>query len=64
MGEDFVLDDRSVVVDEDVFDGEGGDFGKQDAAKSVGDGSVDTDQGEAGVERFEFVELDVEGLWE
>lgn len=28
VGEDFVLDDGSVVVDEDVFDGKGGDFGK------------------------------------
>lgn len=43
MGEDFVLDDGGVVVDEDVFDGKGGDFGEEDAAEGICDGGVDGD---------------------
>ena len=33
--EHFVLDYRGVVVYEDVFDGDGGDFGEEDAAEGV-----------------------------
>jgi hypothetical protein len=36
VGEHFVLDDGRVHVDEDIFDGEGGDFGEEDAAEGVG----------------------------
>lgn len=50
------------MVDEDVFDGEGGDFGEEDAAEGVGDGGVDADEGEGEVERFLGVELDLEVL--
>lgn len=64
MGEDFVLDDGGVVVDEDVFDGEGGDFGQKNAAEGVGEGGVDTDKGEGGVVGGVLVELDLEVLVE
>jgi hypothetical protein len=43
VGEDLVLDDRGVVLDVDVLNGEGGDFGEEDAAEGVGDGGVDAD---------------------
>lgn len=62
VGEHFVLDYRGVVVDEDVFDGDGGDFGEEDAAEGVGEGSVDADKGEGGVEGCVLVELNVEVL--
>ena len=63
VGEDFVLDDRGVVVDEDVFDGEGGDFGEQDAAEGVCDRGVDAGEGEGGVVGGVGVEVDVEVLY-
>lgn len=62
MGEDFILDDGGVVVDVDEFNGEGGDFGEEDAAEGVGEGSVDADKGEGGVEGCVLVELNVEVL--
>lgn len=62
VGEDFVLDYGGVVVDEDVFDGEGGDFGEQDAAEGVGDGGVEAGEGEGGVVGGVGVEGDVEVL--
>ena len=62
MGEDFVGHDGGVVVDVDVFDREGGDLGKEDAAEGVGDGGVDIDEGEGGFEGEVAVELDLKGL--
>ena len=62
MGEDFVLDDGGVVVDEDEFDGERGDFGDEDAAEGISEGGVDADEGERGVEGCIFMEVDVEVL--
>ena len=35
LGEHFVGNDRGVVIDVDLFDGEGGYFGKEDAAEGV-----------------------------
>lgn len=57
MREDFVLDDGGVVVHEDVFDGEGGNFGEENAAEGIGDGGVDAYEGEGGVVGVEFVKL-------
>jgi hypothetical protein len=62
VGEDLVLDDGGVVVDEDVFDGEGGDLGEKDAAESVCDGGVEAGEGEGGVVWRVGVEGDVEVL--
>jgi hypothetical protein len=62
VGEDLVLDDGGVVVDEDVFDGEGGDLGEQDAAEGICDGGVEAGEGEGGVVRGVGVEGDVEVL--
>ena len=62
MGKDFVGHDGGVVVDVDVFDGKGGNLGKEDAAKGIGDGGVDVDEGEGGFEGEIAVELDMEGL--
>jgi hypothetical protein len=62
VGEDLVLDDGGVVVDEDVFDGKGGDFGEQDAAEGVCDRGVEAGEGEGGVVRGVGVEGDVEVL--
>lgn len=50
MGEHFVLDDGCVLGDEDIFDGEGGDFGEEDAAECVGDRGIDANEGEGEVE--------------
>jgi hypothetical protein len=62
VGEHLVLDDGCVLVDEDVFDGERGDFGEEDAPESVGYRGVETGEGEFGVVGGVLVELDVEGL--
>ncbi len=62
MGKYFVLDDGCILIDEDVFYGERGDFGKENAAKGVGDRGVDTSEGEFGIVGDEFVEGDVEVL--
>ena len=62
MGEDFILDDGGVLVDEDVFNSEGGDLGEQDAAEGIGDGGVDADEGERGIVRRVCVEADGESL--
>jgi len=63
VGENFVLDYRGVVVDEDVFDGEGGDFGEEDAAEGVCDRGVYAGEGEGGVVGGVGVEVDVEVLY-
>lgn len=62
MREDFILDYRGVVMYEDVFDGDGGDFGEEDTAEGVGDGGVDSDEGEGRVEGFILVKLDFKGI--
>lgn len=63
VGEDFVLDDGGVLVDVDVFDGEGGDLGDEDAAEGVGERGVDAGEGEGQVELGALVgELDVRAL--
>ena len=49
-------------MDKDVFDGEGWNFSDHDSAEGVGDAGVDTDEGEAGIKRVVFVELDFEVL--
>ena len=43
MGEDLVLDYGGVLLDEDVFDCEGGEVGEEDPAEGVCDGGVDAD---------------------
>lgn len=63
VGEHFVLDDGGVLVDEDIFNGKGGDFGEQDAAEGVCDRGVYAREGEGGVVGCGAgVELDVEVL--
>ena len=41
--EDFILDNRCVVVNEDVFDGQGGHFGHEDTAEGIGNRCVESD---------------------
>lgn len=62
--QDLILHNRSVVVHEDGFDGQGGDFVNQDPPKGVGDGGIDVDEGEGGFEGCVFVEFDLEGFGE
>jgi len=62
LGEHFIRDNGSVVVVVDFFDGEGGDFGKEDAAEGVGEGDVEADEREGGFEGVVAVELDFEVL--
>jgi hypothetical protein len=62
VGEHFVLDDGCILVDEDIFDGERGDFGEENTAESVGYRGVEAGEGEFGVIGGVLVELDVEGL--
>lgn len=50
MGEYLVLHYRSILVDEDIFNGESGNFGEQDSAEGVGDAGVEADEGEGRVE--------------
>jgi hypothetical protein len=54
------LDDAGVFEHEHVFDGEGRDFGQEDAAEGVRDAGVDADEREAGVVLLVLVELDAE----
>jgi hypothetical protein len=62
VGEHLVSEDGGVVVDEDVFDGEGRNLGKEDAPEGIGDGGVEMDEGEDGVVTLVLVEFDVEFL--
>ena len=62
MGEYLVLDDGCVLVNEDVFYGEGRDFGEENAAKSVGNRGVDTSEREFSVIGGVLVEANVEVL--
>lgn len=57
VGKHFVLDDGGVLEDEDVFDGEGGDFGDEDTAKGIGEGCVNTDEGESEIELAFFLRV-------
>ena len=43
MGENLVVGYGGVIVYVDVFDGNSGDFGEQDAAKGICEGGVDAD---------------------
>lgn len=47
---------------EDELDSKGRNFGNEDATECIGDGGVDADEGEGGIERFVFVEFDSEIL--
>jgi hypothetical protein len=62
VGEHFVLDNGGVLVDENVFNGQGRNFSEEDAAESIGDGGVDASKREFGVVGFVAVELNVEVL--
>lgn len=64
MGENFILNDWGVVLDEDVFDGEGGYVGDYDVVEGVGDGGVDVDEGEGGFVGVVLVEFDWEVVFE
>ncbi len=50
------------MVDEDVFNGERGNFSKENAAESVCNAGVNANEGKDSVVRFVLVELDVEVL--
>ena len=43
LREDFILDNRCVVVNENVFDGQGGHFGHEDTAEGIGNRCVEAD---------------------
>jgi hypothetical protein len=62
VGEHLVLNNGCVLVDEDVFYGEGRDFGEENAAKSVGNRGVDTSEREFSVIGGVLVEANVEVL--
>ena len=62
MCEHFILHERGIVEDEDLFDGERGDLGEEDAAEGIGDGGVNADEREGRVERFELVKGDAQTL--
>lgn len=47
---------------EDELDSKGRNFGNEDATECIGDGGVDADEGEGGIERFVLVEFDSEIL--
>lgn len=60
--ENFVLNDRGVVVDEDELDGEGGHLRHENAAEGVCDRGIEADQGERCFEWVIAVEFDFEAL--
>jgi len=60
--ENLVLDDGGVVVDEDVFYGQSGDFGEHDTAVCVCDRGVDADEREDRVVLIILVEVHLESL--
>jgi hypothetical protein len=62
VGENFVLDDGGVLVNEDVFDCEGGDLGEEYAAECVCDRGIDACERERSVVGAVGVELDIEVL--
>ena len=62
MSQNFVLDDGGVIVYKDGLDSKGRNFGNKDATECIGDGGVDADEGEGGIERFVFVVFDSEIL--
>lgn len=57
------MNDRSVVVNEAVFDGDCRDLGHENTAESIGDGGVESDQREGRLEPVIAVELDLEALF-
>lgn len=46
MRKDLILNDGGVVLDEDGFDGEGGNLGDENATESVCERGIDADEGE------------------
>lgn len=64
VSEDFVLDDRGVVLDVNVLNGESRDLGDEDATEGICERGVNADEGEGGVEGVVVVELDGESLLE
>ena len=62
MCENFVLNNGRIIPDKDIFNSDGGDFGKKNASKSIRDGGVEADERERGMERVVLVKLDLEGL--
>lgn len=64
MGKDFVCDDGGVVLNVNLFDGQGGNFGEEDATESVGYRGVDTDERENCIMFIVLMELDLEVLFE
>lgn len=58
MCEHLILNYRGVVIHKDVFDGNGRYFGNEDTAKCIGNGGIETDEREGGIEWFVFMELD------
>jgi len=63
LRENLVLDDGSVVVNEDVFDGKSRNLGHENAAESIGDRGVEADQRERGFVRVIAMVLDFEVLF-
>lgn len=54
----LVLDHRGVVLDEDVLNRQRRDLGNEDAAECVGEGGVEADEREGGVELLVLVKVD------
>lgn len=61
--ENLILNDRGVVVDEDVFDGDAGHLSHENATEGIGNGGVDSDEREGGFESLVAVEVDLEILF-
>lgn len=62
MCEHFILNYRGVVIHKDVFDSNGRYFGNEDATKCIGNGCIETDEREGGIEWLVFMEVDSEIL--
>lgn len=62
VGEYLVLDDRGVLVDEDIFDGESGNLSEKNSSEGVCDCSVYAGEREGSIVRGMGVEFDVEVL--
>lgn len=62
MSQHLVLDNGGVLDDVDILNGERGELSDQDAAEGVGDGGVNADERELGLELVVLVEFDAEVL--
>ena len=56
------MHDGCVLVYEDILDGERGNLGDQDAANGIGEGGINTNEGEDSMERVVLMKSNADAL--